>query len=138
MAAPVSRSRMVWQVRDSPSASQRKRVAVPVVEGGQLTLYRLDALDELAPAPFGILEPKKELRRKPRRMMPTVAHLHLVPGVAFDRLGGRLGYGKGYYDGLLARVKPRILTVGLAFEAQMVEEVPMGPTDVRLQLVLSA
>jgi 5-formyltetrahydrofolate cyclo-ligase len=116
--------------------AQGKRVGIPVVEGGVINLYRLDALDELAPAPFGILELRKELRRKPRRLMPTVVHLHLIPGVAFDKDGGRLGYGKGYYDGLLARVKPRVPTVALAFEAQRVDQVPMGPTDVRIQQVI--
>jgi 5-formyltetrahydrofolate cyclo-ligase len=114
-----------------------KRVAVPVVEGANLTLYRIDSTADLAPAPFGLLEPRKELRRKPRRVMPTTVGLYLVPGVAFDRSGGRLGYGKGFYDGLLRRVKPDVPKVALCFDVQMVPEVPMGPEDQRIPLVIT-
>lgn len=114
-----------------------KRVAVPVVEGAILTVYRIESLEDLAPAPFGLLEPKKELRRKTRRLVATQMRLWLVPGVAFDRHGGRLGYGKGYYDGLLKRVKPETPRVGLAFETQMVPRVPMGPDDQRLSMILT-
>ena len=114
-----------------------KRVAVPRVEGNSLTLYRIEATTELEPAPFGLLEPGREYRRKNRRLVSTEVHLFLVPGLAFDRNGGRLGYGKGYYDSLLGRVKPRIPTIGLAYEAQLIDEVPMGPTDIRLSRVIT-
>lgn len=114
-----------------------KRVAVPVVEGDRLQLYRIDSLDELQPAPFGLLEPPKELRRKHRRVVSTTVSLFIVPGLAFDRAGGRLGYGKGYYDTLLAGTKPVVPKVGVGFEAQMVPEVPMGPTDVRLPIIVT-
>lgn len=114
-----------------------KRVAVPVVEGASLRLYRIDSLDDLAPAPFGLLEPKRELRRKARSMVATTIKLFLVPGVAFDATCGRLGYGKGYYDGLLGRIKPHIPTIGLAYDVQVVPAVPMSPTDVRLGAVLT-
>lgn len=114
-----------------------KRVAVPVVEGALLALYRIESLDELAPAPFGLLEPRKELRRKVRRLVATQVRLWLVPGVAFDRTGGRLGYGKGYYDALLRRVKPEVPKVGLGFEVQMLPRVPMGETDQRLSMILT-
>lgn len=114
-----------------------KRVAVPVVEGPRLQLYRIDAIEELAPAPFGLLEPPKELRRKPRRIVSTTVSLFIVPGVAFDRAGGRLGYGKGYYDTLLAGTKPVVPKVGVGFAAQVVDAVPMGPTDVRLPIIVT-
>lgn len=114
-----------------------KRVAVPVMEGGRIQLYRLESLDELAPAPFDLLELARELRRKPRRVVPSAVSLYIVPGVAFDRAGGRLGYGKGYYDTLLAGTKPVIPKVGVGFEAQLVESVPMGPRDVRLPIIIT-
>ena len=117
--------------------AQGKRVAVPRVEGGSLTLYRIEAPSELAPAAFGLLEPGREFRRKNRRLVSTEVHLFLVPGLAFDRNGGRLGYGKGYYDALLGRVKARIPTIGVAFEAQLIDEVPMGETDVRVGSVIT-
>lgn len=114
-----------------------KRVAVPVVEGAILVVYRIESPDELAPAPFGLLEPRKELRRKARRLVATQVRLWLVPGVAFDRNGGRVGYGKGYYDALLSRVKPEVWRIGLAFETQMMPRVPMGPTDQRLSMIIT-
>jgi 5-formyltetrahydrofolate cyclo-ligase len=114
-----------------------KRVAVPVVEGGRLQLYRIESLDELQPAPFGLLEPPKELRRKHRRVVSTTVSLYIVPGLAFDKAGGRLGYGKGYYDTLLSGTKPVVPKVGVGFEAQIVPVVPMGPTDVRLPIIVT-
>ena len=114
-----------------------KKVAVPVVEGNTLTVYRIESVDDLAPAPFGLLEPRRELRRKNRRLVATVVHLWLVPGVAFDRTGARLGYGKGYYDSLLSQVKPFVPTVALAFDVQMVAAVPVGPTDVPVYSIVT-
>lgn len=116
---------------------QGKRVAVPRVEGSSLTLYRIEAITDLVPAPFGLLEPGREFIRKNRRLVATEVHLFLVPGVVFDRTGGRVGYGKGYYDGLLVRVKPRVPTFALAFDAQLVDQVPVGPTDVRVSAVIT-
>lgn len=117
--------------------AQGKRVVVPVVEGSGLSLYRIESSAELAPAPFGLLEPPKELRRKARRVVATQVRLWLIPGVAFDAHGGRLGYGKGYYDGVLGRVKPEVPRVALGFEAQMVPRVPEGPEDQRVSMIVT-
>ena len=63
----------------------------------------------------------------------------LVPLLAFDRTGHRLGYGGGYYDRTIAelRVRKPVVAVGLAFAAQEVPEVPATPRDARLDLVLT-
>jgi 5-formyltetrahydrofolate cyclo-ligase len=61
--------------------------------------------------------------------------LILVPGVAFDLHGGRLGRGKGYYDRLLKEL--RGTTCGVAFDQQVVEAIPVEPHDVRLDHVLT-
>ena len=63
----------------------------------------------------------------------------LVPLLAFDRLGHRLGYGAGYYDMTIAalRAKKPIVAVGIGFAAQEVEQVPITPRDARLDLVLT-
>ena len=115
-----------------------KSVAVPVVEQGALALYRIDAVASLAPAPFGLLEPKPELRDAAHRQDPAAVDLFIVPGVAFDRRGGRVGYGKGYYDGLLPKARAGVLLVGIGFEVQVVDAVPMGPADVRLGRLITS
>ena len=63
----------------------------------------------------------------------------LVPLLAFDRTGGRIGYGGGYYDRTIAalRAKKRVIAVGIAFAAQEVAQVPVGAGDARLDLVLT-
>jgi 5-formyltetrahydrofolate cyclo-ligase len=63
--------------------------------------------------------------------------LLLVPGLAFDDHGYRIGYGRGFYDALLARVSEEVLTVGVGFEAQMHQSVPLDPHDWPVQALLS-
>ena len=63
--------------------------------------------------------------------------LIMVPGVAFDRRGGRSGHGKGYYDKLLEHARPDTPLVALAFECQMFDEVPMQDHDVFMDKVIT-
>ncbi|HEU4699069.1 MAG TPA: 5-formyltetrahydrofolate cyclo-ligase [Gemmatimonadales bacterium] len=115
-----------------------RRVAVPACEGEVLRLVHLDSLDELTPARFGLLEPAPEVCLLEGRTCAVEAvDLFVVPGVAFDRAGGRLGFGRGYYDRLLAGARPDAVRVGLAFEAQLVERVPTDPYDVPMDLVIT-
>ncbi len=81
--------------------------------------------DVLLPERFGTMSPIGEQRRP---------EFLLVPLLAFDRRGGRLGYGAGYYDRTLSGLSPRF-ALGCAFAAQEVPDVPMGPTDARLDAV---
>ncbi len=113
-----------------------KRVAVPWVSGRELRLFDLRDLRDLAPAPFGLLEPARELRADPSRLIEAAAvDLFVVPGLAFDRAGGRLGHGRGYYDGLLAGARPAAFFVAAAFECQLVEAVPMETRDVAVHAI---
>jgi len=117
---------------------QAKRVVVPRCAGRELELYRIDGLDELAEGTYGILEPDAATRRLAgRRMQPDALDLVVVPGVAFDRRGGRLGFGKGYYDRLLASVRADCALIGLAFECQLFPQVPMQPHDVCVHKVIT-
>ncbi len=114
------------------------RTAVPCREGGDLALYAIEMLGELEEAGFGLREPAARVRADPdRRVAPETVDLLVVPGVAFDRRGGRIGYGRGYYDRLLARCRPDAPRVGLAFECQLVEAIPMGPADQPMDLVVT-
>lgn len=112
----------------------RKRVLVPAVVGSDVRLVRIDSTAELVAAPFGLLEPGAGIRdRLDRRAQPAEVDLFLVPGVVFDRKGGRIGYGKGFYDRILARARAGTPTVGLGFEAQVVPSIPMGPADIHIK-----
>ena len=109
-------------------------LALPVVVGRGLPLsMRAYAFgDALLKGVWGIRVPPPEA--------PEVApDVLLVPLLAFDRNGNRLGYGAGYYDMTIAalRAKKRVVAIGVAFAAQEVDEVPTTPRDVRLDLVLT-
>jgi len=80
---------------------------------------------------YGIREPSPRCPEVPLNQLDFV----LVPGVAFDMNGRRLGRGKGYYDRLLAQVGGQ--TCGVAFDEQIVDEVPAGPNDIDLNCILT-
>ena len=130
------------EVRTRPALSSvlalQKRIVVPYCVDDRLALFNLRGLDELEPAAFGILEPRMPLRElSERRVDPVEIDLVLAPGVAFDRRGGRLGHGLGYYDRLLQRLRPGAVIVGLAFDCQLFDEIPMSPHDVFMDLVVT-
>ncbi len=134
------------EVRTRPFLPQAlalgKRVAVPYCEqderGERLRLFLLRDLSELERGAYGVWEPRAALReRADRRCRVEEVDLMLVPGVVFDRRGGRIGRGGGHYDQLLREARPDCWLVGLAYECQVVEEVPMEPHDVYLDLVIT-
>ena len=117
-----------------------KTVVVPycLVESNELDLFRLEAIDELVEGAYRILEPRPELRDRPgKRVDPAALDLVLVPGTAFDPTGGRMGQGKGYYDRLLTRVRPGAPLVALAFDCQVVPEIPVASHDVFMDYVVT-
>jgi len=116
--------------------NQRKRVVVPYCVENEIQLFWLKNLKELAPGYLGILEPKIEIRcLSDRHVRPEELHLILVPGMAFDPHGGRLGRGKGYYDRFLKKTAKNCLRIGLAFDWQMFDAIPMTENDHYLDVV---
>ncbi|MGH7200418.1 MAG: 5-formyltetrahydrofolate cyclo-ligase, partial [Planctomycetaceae bacterium] len=100
--------------------------------------FHLERMDELETGMYRILEPNEELRRRPeKRIVVEELDLILVPGVAFDRRGGRMGHGRGYYDKLLAHARPDAPLVALAFECQMFETIPVQEHDVFMEKILT-
>lgn len=109
------------------------RIAYPRVSGpGELSLHWCDE-DALAPGYCGIAEPPSEAPQASESDFDLV----LVPGTAFDAAGGRLGMGGGFYDRLLPDLGPEALTVGLAFDEQIVDVVPAEAHDVPLGAVVT-
>ncbi|QPJ60589.1 MAG: 5-formyltetrahydrofolate cyclo-ligase [Candidatus Nitronauta litoralis] len=82
--------------------------------------------------PFGIQQPEPA-----RFISPDVLDLVLAPGLAFDCNGGRLGYGKGYFDQLFTSTRPDCLRLGLAFDFQVIDDVPMDTNDQALNGVIT-
>ena len=115
-----------------------KQIVVPYCLADDLGLFLLSSIEELVPGTYGILEPKGDLREaSDRRVDAGQLDLVIVPGVAFDRTGARLGHGKGYYDRLLARVRPDTALVALAFECQVFAQIPTEPHDVAMDAVIT-
>ena len=118
--------------------TQGKKIVVPYCVEGELELFHLQSMDELAVGMYKILEPKSELRGRPDKRVETGdLDLIVAPGVAFDRDGGRLGHGFGYYDKLLNRARPDAPLVALAFECQLFPHIPMQPHDVFMDRVVT-
>ena len=115
-----------------------KRIVVPYCVEGELELFHLESMDELALGMYRILEPREELRDvAAKRLHPVDLDLVMVPGVAFDRQGGRAGHGKGYYDKLLQHARPVAPLVALAFECQIFDRVPVEPHDIYMDAVVT-
>ena len=121
-------SELVTSPAIEAALAEGKRVAVPWCDGDDLGLWRLESVSELEPGTWGIPEPPPSRREEPERLVaPEAIDLVVVPGLAFDRRGRRLGHGKGYYDRLLARSSA--VRAGLCYEAQVFPNVPAGPRD---------
>ena len=114
-----------------------KDVVVPVIDKKhrRIVLSKLSDFDnELMIMDHGIHEPKPE----------CISHVNLnevdlmvLPGVAFDKSGHRLGYGAGYYDRLLEAEHARPLLAALAFELQIVDMIPVGGHDVKVDMIVT-
>lgn len=115
-----------------------KQIVVPYCVDGELELFHLESMDELDVGMYKILEPRAELRSvESKRVAVAALDLVMVPGVAFDRRGGRMGHGKGYYDKLLEHARPDTPLVALAFECQLFPEVPMQAHDVFMDKIIT-
>lgn len=111
-----------------------KAVAVPIVQRDTYELAHTwlasTALEDMEPGVFGTSHPRARVACD-----PAMCDLIVVPLLAFDRACQRLGYGKGYYDRLLARITAP--AIGVAFTAQEVDIVPSAPHDVPLAAVVT-
>ncbi len=109
--------------------AEGKDLFLPRVEGSEIVPVRVTSFENLRRGSFGIPEPEGE------PVNPEVIDAVLVPGVAFDRKGFRLGFGKGFYDRFLKDL--RALKVGVAYSFQILSEIPAQRWDVPVDLIVT-
>lgn len=109
-----------------------KRVVLPRIEAGDLVAVVHAPGDPVAATSFGAMEPQGVELVSPEHVDVVIA-----PGVAFDRRGARVGYGGGFYDRFLRRIRPEVPVVAVAYAFQIVEEVPQGPGDRRVDAIVT-
>ncbi len=114
--------------------SLKKTVAAPRADlkRVRLNFFKIRGLKDCGKGAFDILEPRKSCPPVPAAKIDLL----LVPGIAFDRKGQRIGYGKGFYDRFLKRAG-RALTVGLAYHKTLVRAVPHDGKDVPVSVVIT-
>jgi 5-formyltetrahydrofolate cyclo-ligase len=109
-----------------------KIMALPRIEGSDLVPVAYVIGAPTSATSFGAMEPVGG-----RVLDPAELDLVIVPGVAFDRSGNRVGYGAGYYDRFLRRTRPGVSAIAVAFAVQVVPDVPSGRTDRRVDAIVT-
>lgn len=113
--------------------------AIPSIRENLSTLTSEDDLFcYLSKSKMGIWEPNIHMKQLPKPILvePSKINLVIIPGVAFDLDGNRLGYGKGCYDRFLPKLSPDAPKLGLAYDLQMVDRLPHHPLDVKIDAFL--
>jgi 5-formyltetrahydrofolate cyclo-ligase len=110
-----------------------KRVAFPVVVGHELVFREVQDISSLQRGAFGILEPCPT----GKVVVPEDSDILILPGIAFDLNGHRIGYGKGYYDKTLHRIEGHGKIVGLCYDFQLVDEILGEAHDVKMDLIIT-
>jgi 5-formyltetrahydrofolate cyclo-ligase len=106
-------------------------IFAPRMNKEYLEICQIDSWDDLEMHDYGILEPKSQIKPSTQSDFDLI----LIPGVAFDKAGNRLGMGHGYYDRLLKQIKgPKI---ALAFEEQIQPHIPTEDHDVQMDLIIT-
>ena len=118
---------------------QGKRVAVPKVHGTEMFFYEIQSWEELFPGYQGILEPQISGREP---VIPTNNDVMLVPGAVFDRKGNRIGYGGGYYDRYLEKIREAFeqqpYLMALSFGCQICpHKIPVETHDKKMDCILT-
>ena len=123
--------------------NQDKKIIIPYCtkdnqDNNHLGLWHLQDLSELVAGTWGILEPPKaRWGEMGKEVHPDEVGCVVVPGVAFDQQGGRLGNGAGYYDRLFTRLKADCQLMGICFNSQLVEQVCMQKYDIYMDKVIT-
>ena len=120
-----------------------KKIIVPYCtedENGEnkLGLWHMESLEEMVVGKWNILEPPKELWGNPEKeVTPEELDMIMVPGVGFDRDGGRMGNGQGYYDRTMEKVRADCFLIALCYESQLFDNILVAPHDVYMDKVVT-
>jgi 5-formyltetrahydrofolate cyclo-ligase len=130
MPEEVQTERMI---RDALSCG--KRVCVPLLgeKYGEMTAAEIKSLDDLIVGKYDLKMPNQETARI---VSPSSIQMVVIPAVAFDRAGNRLGLGAGYYDRFLAEARDSVL-IGMAWECQLVNKLPSEAHDITMQYIMT-
>ncbi len=122
---------------------KEKTIIVPYCtedENGEnkLGLWRMESLEEMVVGKWNILEPPRDLWGNPEKeVQPEDLDLVMVPGVGFDRQGGRMGNGQGYYDRLMDKVRTDCQLIALCYECQLFDQILTAPHDIYMDKVVT-
>ena len=114
----------------------QKKILVPITrkDDPELLFSEIPSLYELSPGPFGIMEPNPS-KRKPRDV--SISDMIIVPGIVFDVYGHRIGWGRGYYDRALKKLWKGAASVGVCFDMQLVDQIPMEQFDLPVKILVT-
>jgi len=114
--------------------AEGRTLAFPKISGPRSMIFmQVSHYEEMVPNKWGIPEPTDASPQ----VLTDDLDLVVVPGVAFDRNGHRLGFGAGYYDRLLQKLRPEVMTVGFAYGFQVVDRLPAAGHDQRLKRIIT-
>ena len=120
--------------------NRNKTICVPIISNAEdgsrhiIASVLKDTESELCKGCFGIMEPKSEYIRL---LEPQKIDLVIVPGVVFDEKRNRIGFGAGFYDRFLRNVRNDCVKVGLAYEFQVVDDVPVNDFDIPMDIIIT-
>ena len=116
-----------------------KNVYIPRVEGSEMNFYRINNLQGLIRSKFGVLEPDPSLHEKYNTFnLSNKKKLMILPGLAFDSRGNRIGYGAGYYDRCLVNFdSDDFIKVALAYNFQIIEDIPSNQYDIPVDYIIT-
>jgi 5-formyltetrahydrofolate cyclo-ligase len=116
------------------SISGNKKICIPKLLNNEITFYSITSLINLIAGKYNIKEPIVHENNECKKIDTVI-----IPGVVFDRLGNRIGYGKGYYDKFLKRFsRENVILIGLGYDFQLISDIIMHePHDVKLDALIT-
>lgn len=131
-AYSATRSEVSLQALIEDALVRHSRIGMPKVFGDTMDFFAIRQVSDLKEGAFGILEPQAD----ENDLLTDNRGICLVPGLGFDAAGGRIGYGKGYYDRYL-QAFPGLIRIGCCFDEQLIEEIPKEAQDVSMDYLMT-